>query len=55
VAAGDVITKVGTKDVNIDTPLLNALMDHQPGETVRVVLNRNGRIIETDVRLGKRV
>lgn len=55
VVAGDVITKIGTRDVNMDTPLLNALMDHQPGETVRVVLNRNGRIIETDVRLGKRV
>jgi S1-C subfamily serine protease len=54
VEPGDVITKVGTQDVNADTPLLNALMDHQPGETVRVVLNRNGRIIETDVRLGKR-
>jgi hypothetical protein len=31
-----------------DTPI------YQPGQTVRVVLNRNGRIIETDVRLAKR-
>jgi hypothetical protein len=29
-------------------------MKYQPGETVRVVLNRNGRIIEVDVRLARR-
>jgi S1-C subfamily serine protease len=51
---GDVITRFGDKDVNQANPLLNALMLHQAGDTVRVVLNRNGRIIETDVRLAKR-
>lgn len=54
IQAGDVITKLASQDVNRDNPFLNVLMRHQPGETVRVVLNRNGRIIETDVRLAKR-
>jgi len=33
---------------------LNALMGFEPGEAARVVLNRNGRIIEAEVRLAKR-
>ena len=54
VRAGDVIVRVGDTAVDAQTPLLNALAKHQPGETVKVVLNRNGRIIETEVRLAKR-
>jgi serine protease Do len=54
VQQGDIITKFAGQDVNSDQPLLNLLMAHEPGETVRVVLNRNGRIIEADVRLAKR-
>lgn len=54
IQAGDIITKLATVDINTATPLLNALEQHAPGETVRVVLNRNGRIIEADVRLTKR-
>jgi S1-C subfamily serine protease len=54
IQAGDIITKLAGQDVNRDNPFLNVLMRHQPGETVRVVLNRNGRIIEADVRLSKR-
>jgi 2-alkenal reductase len=51
---GDVIVQVGTTAVDAQTPLLNALAMHQPGQTVKVVLNRNGRIIETEVRLATR-
>jgi 2-alkenal reductase len=54
IRAGDVIVRVGDTAVDAQTPLLNALAKHQPGETVKVVLNRNGRIIETEVRLAKR-
>lgn len=51
---GDVVTEVGGTPVNASTPLLNALAAFSPGEAVRVVLNRGGRIIETQVRLGSR-
>ncbi|MBA4181279.1 MAG: hypothetical protein C0506_11875 [Anaerolinea sp.] len=51
---GDVIAKVGDTAVTRDVPFLNALMTHEAGEAVRVVLNRNGRIIETEVRLARR-
>lgn len=51
---GDVITNIGDQVVNRKNPLLNALMKYEPGKTVRVVFNRNGRIIETEVRLAKR-
>lgn len=52
--AGDVIVQVGDTPVDAQTPLLNALVRHRPGETVKVVLNRNGRIIEAEVRLAQR-
>ena len=51
---GDVITKIGDVELASDTPLLNALLPLQPEQTVKVVLNRAGRIIETDVRLVRR-
>jgi S1-C subfamily serine protease len=54
IRVGDVITMLGDAGVDRANPLYNALMPHDPGETVRVVLNRNGRIIEVEVRLAKR-
>jgi 2-alkenal reductase len=54
IRAGDVIVRLGDTPVDGQTPLLNALAMHRPGETVKVVLNRNGRIIETEVRLAQR-
>jgi len=51
---GDVITGVGGVTVNREMPLLNVFMEHTPGQTVKVVLNRQGQIIEADVRLGTR-
>lgn len=50
---GDVITSLGDADITRELPLYNALMAYAPGDTVRVVLNRNGRIIDVEVRLGK--
>ncbi|MGH2607973.1 MAG: S1C family serine protease [Tepidiformaceae bacterium] len=54
IVAGDIITEVGGVPVDRDHLFLNGLMEHEPGATVKVVLNRNGRIIEADVRLGTR-
>lgn len=52
--AGDVITRLGSEEVSHGNPFLNALTKYEPGQTVRVVLNRNGRIIEAEVRLARR-
>lgn len=54
IQVGDIITRIGDIDVNAETPLFNALMSFEPGQAARVVLNRNGRIIEAEVRLAKR-
>lgn len=51
---GDVITSIGGTELSRDEPLLNALAKYEPGASVKVVLNRNGRIIETEVRLGRK-
>lgn len=53
-APGDVVVELGGTAVDASTPLLNVLAEYSPGEAVRVVLNRGGRIIETQVRLGSR-
>ena len=51
VIAGDVITAIDGKEVaNIDQ-LLDALERHQPGETVKVTLLREGKSIEVPVQL----
>lgn len=54
IQAGDIIIRIADQDVNRASPLLNALLRLLPGDTVRVVFNRNGRIIEAEVRLAKR-
>ncbi|MEP6871947.1 MAG: trypsin-like peptidase domain-containing protein [Anaerolineaceae bacterium] len=54
ILVGDVITRVGSAAVNRENPLLNALTSFDPGQTARVVLNRNGRIIELEVKLARR-
>jgi 2-alkenal reductase len=54
IVVGDIITEVGGVPVDRDHLFLNGLMAHEAGATVRVVLNRGGRIIELDVRLGTR-
>ncbi|MGQ0751371.1 MAG: S1C family serine protease [Betaproteobacteria bacterium] len=51
VIAGDVITAIEGREVaNIDQ-LLDALERHQPGETVKVTLLREGKLIEVPVQL----
>jgi S1-C subfamily serine protease len=54
VAAGDVVTRVSDFAVDANKPVLERADPLRSGEAVRVVLNRNGRIIETEVRLAKR-
>ncbi len=54
IQAGDVVTAIDGAAIDRDTPLLNALMALTPGQTVKVVLNRQGQIIEANVRLGTR-
>src|SRR5262249_46109455 len=54
IQAGDVITSLGGTAITLETPLLNGLMAFAPDQSVHIVLNRAGRIIEVDVRLGKR-
>ncbi|MBI5949834.1 MAG: trypsin-like peptidase domain-containing protein [Chloroflexi bacterium] len=53
-SVGDIVTSVGGKPVDRDNPFLNALLGMEPGQATKVVLNRNGRIIEVEVRLGRR-
>ena len=51
VIAGDVITAIDGREIaNIDQ-LLDALERHQPGETVKVTLLREGKSIEVPVQL----
>jgi 2-alkenal reductase len=51
---GDIISRVGDHDVNAENPLFNVLMGFKAGDSAKVVLNRNGRIIETEVRFAQR-
>ena len=51
---GDIISSINGQVVGSESPLLNVLGGFAPGDTVKVVLNRNGRIIETEVQLALR-
>ncbi len=50
--AGDVITAFAGKPVASVDELLEALEQHQPGETVKLTVLRDGKSSETSVRLG---
>lgn len=54
IKVGDIVTMLGDDAITRENPLLNALQAYEPGQTVKVVLNRGGRIIQTEVRLVKR-
>lgn len=54
IRAGDIITEVAGRPVDAAHPLLNALVEFAPGDLVKVVFNRNGRIIEAEVLLAQR-
>jgi 2-alkenal reductase len=49
--AGDVILKIDNDVVDADNPLNNILWRHQPGETVKLTINRGGREITVDATL----
>lgn len=51
---GDVIVEVGGEAVNRERALHQVLERYDAGDTVQVVFNRNGRIIEAEVTLAKR-
>jgi S1-C subfamily serine protease len=51
VIAGDVITAIEGKEVANIEQLLDALERHQPGETVKLTLLREGKSIEVPVQL----
>jgi putative serine protease PepD len=46
-----VIIKVDNDVVDADNPLNNALWRHQPGDTVKLTINRAGRESTVDVTL----
>jgi S1-C subfamily serine protease len=52
--AGDLVTAFDGQPIDREHPLLNALADKAPGETVTIAFARNGRIVETQIRLGRR-
>jgi S1-C subfamily serine protease len=54
ILASDVIIEVGGIPLNGQDLLQNVLARFSPGDSVQVVLNRNGRIIEAEVTLAKR-
>jgi serine protease Do len=51
---GDIITKVGDREVKNVGDVTNALTGFRPGQTVKVEYVRNGRPASTDVTLGER-
>ncbi len=54
IQAGDVITKVGSKDVDEAASVRDAILDHKAGDTVPVELTRGGDTRTVDVTLGRR-
>lgn len=50
----DVIVEVDGSAIDAEHPLHSVLARLEPGQSVRVVFNRSGRIIETEVTLAKR-
>lgn len=50
--AGDVITKLDDTDVNSKQSLTTLLNKHQPGDNVRLTVQRNGKTLHITVTLG---
>jgi len=49
-----VILKINNDVVNADNPLTNILWRHEPGETVKLTINRAGRESVVNVTLVER-
>ncbi|MBI1802685.1 MAG: trypsin-like peptidase domain-containing protein, partial [Chloroflexi bacterium] len=52
--AGDVLTAIGDQTLDDDTPLVSALIKHQPGETVPLTIWRGGQTLTLNVTLIER-
>lgn len=52
VKEGDIITKVDGKDINAQNSLASLLGQHQPGDKVKLTINRDGKTQTIDVTLG---
>jgi serine protease Do len=52
--AGDIITKLGDKDIKAPSDLLEAVEAHKPGDEVSITYLRNDKKIDTQVKLGER-
>ena len=48
---GDIVTKVGDQEVNLDNPLSNLLNQHKKGDSVVLTVNRAGQEINLTVQL----
>jgi len=52
--SGDIITKLGDKQLGEDMPFINALFSYSPGDTIEVNIVRNGKSKTLTVTLGER-
>ena len=52
--AGDLITAIDGTDIGVDSPFLNELFKHQPGDTVKLTIERDGKTQTVSVTLGDR-
>ena len=52
--SGDIITKLGDKQLGEDMPFINALFSYSPGDTIEVNIVRNGKSKTLIVTLGER-
>ena len=52
--AGDILTGISGQDFDEDSPFLNRLLDHRPGDRVTFDVYRDGSTLQIDVVLGTR-
>jgi S1-C subfamily serine protease len=51
---GDVILRIGDRDITSDADVFTAVREHRPGQTVRVLVDRNGNQRTFEVKLTAR-
>ena len=54
IQSGDVITALGSAEVEDSGDLLGELRSYQPGDTVQLTVDRNGHVRQVAVNLGER-
>ena len=52
---GDIVTAVGDTKVNDGISLIVAIRSHQPGETIRLTVLRDGDEVKVDITLDAKV